>query len=55
MELDTTIMQTRTVKTICEVLIEVQDELVIPANKNKVHDILARWDAAVALGSTYKE
>ena len=55
MRFDTTIMQTKTVKTICEVLIEVQDELVIPTNKNKVHDILARWDAAVALGSTYKE
>jgi|TARA_R110002020_G_scaffold427536_1_gene636956 hypothetical protein len=55
MELDTTIMQTKTVKTICEVLLKVQDELVIPMNKEMVHDIIARWDAAVALGSTYKE
>tara|TARA_Y100001938_G_C8020564_1_gene395076 strand:+ start:357 stop:524 length:168 start_codon:yes stop_codon:yes gene_type:complete len=55
MELDTTIMQTKTVKNICEVLIDVQNELVIPENKKRIDEILTRWDVAVSLGSAYKE
>ena len=55
MELDTTIMQTKTVRAICEVLEIVQDELVIPRNRDKVEEILSKWDVAVSLGSSYKE
>jgi|TARA_R110000824_G_scaffold257964_3_gene446910 hypothetical protein len=55
MELDTTIMQTKTVKTIVEVLMELSDELVIPQNKSKVNEIVSKWDIAVSLGTSYKE
>ena len=43
MELDTTIMQTKTVRAICEVLEIVQDELVIPRNRDKVEEILSNF------------
>ena len=54
MELDTNIMQTKTVKNIVEVLLEVEQELVIPSNKEKVAEIINKHEISVSLVSGYK-
>ena len=54
MELDTNIMQTQTVRQIVEVLINVEKELVIPRNKNKIAEIINTHEIAMSLITSYK-
>ena len=54
MELDTNILQTRTVAEIVNVLRVIERELIIPTNKDKVGEIINRHEIAVSLTSSYK-
>ena len=55
MELDTNILQTNTVKTIVKVLKEVETELVIPKNKQKIDEIINRHEVALSLIGSYRD
>ena len=55
MDLDTNIMQTKTVAKIVNVLTEVERELVIPRNKEKVAEIINRHEIALSMQSSYHE
>ena len=54
MDLDTNIMQTKTVGNIVDVLIEVEKELVIPGNKEKVAEIINKHEISMSLVAGYK-
>ena len=55
MDLDTNIMQTITVAKIVIVLTEVERELVIPRNKEKVAEIINRHEIALSMQNSYQE
>ena len=54
MELDTNILQTRTVTEIVNVLRNVERELIIPKNKDRVGGIINKHEIAISLVSSYK-
>ena len=54
MDLDTNIMQTKTIKSIVKVLMEVERELVIPRNKERIAEIINKHEIAVSLIARYK-
>jgi len=55
MDLDTNIMQTKTVTNIVEVLIDVEKELVIPKNKALIAEIINRHEVAMSVITSYRE
>ena len=55
MDLDTNIMQTKTVTNIVEVLINVEKELVIPKNRELIAEIINRHEIAMSVITSYQE
>ena len=55
MDLDTNIMQTKTVGTIINVLKIVEQELVLTSNKEKIAQIIDRHEIAMSLISSYNK
>ena len=55
MDLDTNIMQTKTVTNIVEVLINVEKELVIPKNRELIAEIINRHEIAMSVITSYRE
>ena len=53
MELDTNIMQTKTVGNIVQVLRTVEQEIVLSSNKEKIAQIIDRHEIAMSLMSSY--
>ena len=55
MDLDTNIMQTKTIRTIVDVLIEIERELIIPRNKLKIAEIINKHEIAMTLIGSYRD
>ena len=54
-ELDTNILQTKTVRNIVKVLVKIEKELLMPDNVNAVAEIINRHDVAMSLMKSYRE
>ena len=55
MELDTSIMQTKTVRNIIDILVRIEKELVLPKNKKDVAEIINKHEIAMTLIKSYRE
>jgi len=53
MELDTNIMQTKTVGNIVQVLRIIEKEIVLNSNKEKIAQIINRHEIAMSLSGSY--